>query len=264
MAGVGPLGRTLANSKMAHPIKGGSAPAPRTNVRGATPTTRAAHACQFPMPQNTEALANYGRDVKPPRALLSARSDGFRESRTLWSHGAGMSAEWEFTAIVDLNRSRLLRYALRRVDRSSVEDVVAETFSIAWRRWGERPDDGNDLYWLYGIARFVIANSDRGQRRRLRLRTRLSTERNTSIDQNPFGPSSDETAELTRLIGQLTDLDREALRLAYWEELTHSQIGLVLGCSENAIELRLRRARKELKSRLEMLPQFLDRRAVEQ
>jgi len=45
---------------------------------------------------------------------------------------------------------------------------------------------------------------------------------------------------------QLRSTDQEILRLAVWEELSHRQIGLVVGCSEATVAVRLHRARGRL------------------
>ena len=58
----------------------------------------------------------------------------------------------------------VLAYALRRVgDPEDAADVVAETFLVAWRRIDAVPD--HELPWLFGVARKVIANQRRGERR---------------------------------------------------------------------------------------------------
>ena len=69
-------------------------------------------------------------------------------------------------------------YAARRVAPEAVQDVVSETFVVAWRRYAEL--DGEPLPWLYGIARRVAANHLRGSARREALRRRLHTERPVS------------------------------------------------------------------------------------
>ena len=69
----------------------------------------------------------------------------------------------------------LLRYAARRVGPDAAPDVVADVFLVAWRRRGDLPADGA-LPWLYGVAHRIVANHQRGERRRLRLRARLAAE----------------------------------------------------------------------------------------
>src|SRR5262245_52508038 len=63
-------------------------------------------------------------------------------------------------------------YAARRCTADAVDDVVAETFAIAWRRIHDVPADV-ELPWLLGVARRVLANAYRADDRRGRLAERL-------------------------------------------------------------------------------------------
>ena len=62
-------------------------------------------------------------------------------------------------------------YVLRRAPAASAEDVIAETFLVAWRRLDSLGED--PLPWLFGVARHVMANQQRAERRRGALTDRL-------------------------------------------------------------------------------------------
>ena len=64
--------------------------------------------------------------------------------------------------------------ARRRIGADEAEDVLAETFLVAWRRRDDVPDDA--LPWLYAVAGNVLRNRTRAQRRRAALSARLATE----------------------------------------------------------------------------------------
>jgi RNA polymerase sigma-70 factor (ECF subfamily) len=49
----------------------------------------------------------------------------------------------------------------------------------------------------------------------------------------------------------LPEGDRELLALVGWEGLDHAQIATVLGCSRNAVRIRLHRARKRFRRALD-------------
>jgi RNA polymerase sigma-70 factor, ECF subfamily len=53
---------------------------------------------------------------------------------------------------------------------------MAETFLTSWRRLEEVPPGPEARLWLYGVARRVLANHHRGQRRRSALADRLRGE----------------------------------------------------------------------------------------
>ena len=61
-----------------------------------------------------------------------------------------------------------------------------------------------------------------------------------------------------RLLTTLKESDREVITLYYFEEMTSSEIGEVLGVSENTIKSRLHRARQQLKKYESMIQEVLD------
>ena len=155
----------------------------------------------------------------------------------------------EFAKVVATYRAALLRYGLRRLDdHSAAEDLVAETFVVVWRRWDLLPSRDEELFWLYGIAGRVLSNLRRSRSRSLRLEGRLASER--ELDQETPRYSKGDVEELMEALGALTADEQELIQLAYWEKLTHREIGLVLKCSEKAAGIRLSRTRKRLRDLL--------------
>ena len=131
----------------------------------------------------------------------------------------------------------VLAYALRRADPATAEDVVAETFVIAWRRMDDVPDA--PLPWLLGVARRVLANVRRGERRRSALLDRLRREPAAGAY-----PAPGEHGQVLTALASLREGDREALLLHAWEGLDHAAAGTVMGCSAGAFAVRLHRARE--------------------
>jgi RNA polymerase sigma factor (sigma-70 family) len=158
-----------------------------------------------------------------------------------------------FARVVVTNRNAIVRFGLRRLDdHSVVEDLVAETFIVVWRRFDELPPREEELFWIYGIAGKVLSNLRRSTQRSMRLETRLAAEREAGSEVPRF--SNEEIEELMQALGSLSDGDRELLQLAYWERLSYREIGIVLGCSEKAAGIRLSRARQTLRERLNQSP----------
>ena len=153
------------------------------------------------------------------------------------------------------------RYALRRSDPDTAEEVTAQVFLVAWRRRQELPDE--PLPWLYGVARRVLADQRRGASRRLRLRDRLEGETagaSAAGGEAAGGEAASGGADaglelpdrdLAGALNGLSATDREALLLRYWEELEPAQIGRVMGCSRAAAAVRLHRARARLRRALD-------------
>jgi RNA polymerase sigma-70 factor, ECF subfamily len=156
--------------------------------------------------------------------------------------------EPEFRRLYDTHGRDLMTYALRRASTpEDAADVVAETFLVAWRKVEQIPRGEEARLWLFGVARLVLANQLRGERRRGRLAERLRSEVATAMaSQSSPEAESPVMAALARLKAR----DREVLMLAAWEELEPAQIGEVLGLSAVAVRSRLHRARRRLRQEL--------------
>ncbi|MGH8947086.1 MAG: RNA polymerase sigma factor, partial [Acidimicrobiia bacterium] len=80
-----------------------------------------------------------------------------------------------FERIADEVFEPLQRYLRRRAPAHDAEDILSEVLLTVWRRIDDAPTD-NPLPWCYGVARRALANHRRGDRRRLRLVSRLGAE----------------------------------------------------------------------------------------
>jgi RNA polymerase sigma factor (sigma-70 family) len=89
--------------------------------------------------------------------------------------GIDTRAEGEFARLYDEHGRDVMAYALRRAaEPQDAADVVAETFLVAWRRLHDVPAGLDARLWLFGVARRILANHQRGERRRARLRAELA------------------------------------------------------------------------------------------
>jgi RNA polymerase sigma-70 factor (ECF subfamily) len=126
-----------------------------------------------------------------------------------------------------------------------VDDVVAETFFVAWRRIDDLPNDVRP--WLLGVARKTLSTQLRSARRRTSLVEKLSSAEPPGVVLQVDGPD-------TGLIGALQRLsatDQEVLALAAWEGLRPREAAVVLGVSPAWYRVRLHRARRRLVRELE-------------
>lgn len=141
-------------------------------------------------------------------------------------------------------------YVLRRVrEPEAAAETIAETFATLWRRFDSCPRGEELRPWLFGVARRVIANQRRGERRRTALAERLAANVDESVLE-AFRPV-DETGALARAFASLSDSDRELLSLVAWEGLTRDELAVALGTSRSVVRLRLHRARTRLRDALD-------------
>jgi RNA polymerase sigma-70 factor (ECF subfamily) len=140
----------------------------------------------------------------------------------------------------------VLAYAYRRTGPEDAEEVVAETFLIAWRRTGDLPAD--PVPWLLRTARNVIANRYRADRRGGELRARLGSQRPAAVADPAERAAGDDAVRAT--MAALPEREREALALHVWDGLSNEQAAVVLGCSRTTFAVRLHRARTRLRKQL--------------
>ena len=150
----------------------------------------------------------------------------------------------------------LRRWAHHRgINGPDADDVVAETFTIAWRRFDDIPADAA-VPWLYGVARNVARNHRRGEQRRARLARVMP--RSAPV------PAADELADalgdlnapmLREALNALNNDDREILQLVAWDGLEPTEAGIALGCSAGTARVRLFRARTRFAAALDSVTQ---------
>jgi RNA polymerase sigma-70 factor (ECF subfamily) len=153
-----------------------------------------------------------------------------------------------FEELYRADRAAVAGYVLRRAGNvEDAADALAEVFVVAWRRLDQMPAGVESRLWLYGVARRVLANQRRGERRRHALSERLRAE--ARVEDYQPAPAAD-VKELALAFGRLPERDREVLALEAWEGLDCGEIATVLGCSRNAARIRLHRARRRLHEEL--------------
>lgn len=139
--------------------------------------------------------------------------------------------------------------ARRAASREDAAEVIAETFATLWRRLDTCPANEEVRPWLFGVARRVLANQRRGERRRSALAERLIAELDSAETASALAPVSE--SRVARAFVTLSEPDREILALLAWEGLTREELSVALGASRAVVRLRLHRARRRFEAALE-------------
>ena len=136
-------------------------------------------------------------------------------------------------------------------------DLVAETFAQAWRCIGRFEDmaDGSGAPWLFGIARNLLRQYHKHNRIETAARARLGLPLNDSgvgeyddvddrISAVSMGP------RIASAMDSLPADQRLAVQLRVVDQLTYEEVAQRLGCSINAVRLRVSRALRALTTEL--------------
>lgn len=148
-----------------------------------------------------------------------------------------------FTELYEEHFEPVRRYVWRR-DPGVCEDVVSETFLVAWRRLDDVPADARP--WLIGVARNVRLNALRSARRQDSVAQRL-----LEFSTPAFFEIESVSDAVQQALGALSEADREVLLLSVWDELDRGQIARVLGTSKSNVSVRLHRARRRFADALQ-------------
>ena len=149
-----------------------------------------------------------------------------------------------FTVLYTEHHSHIRDFARRRVGSDLAQEIVAETFLVAWRRIDDTPDAPKA--WLYRIALYEIANLRRRQASALRLHNALCERRTSAETESEPHELADLAHAVAVAFETLNTRDQEILRLAAWEQLSAAEGAAVLQCSVSAYRMRLHRARSRL------------------
>ncbi|MBE2319659.1 sigma-70 family RNA polymerase sigma factor [Solirubrobacter sp. CPCC 204708] len=151
-----------------------------------------------------------------------------------------MSDRARFESLFREHYPAVLRFARRRTDAATAEDVAAETFAVAWRRLERVPAE--PLPWLY-----VVAARELSTRRRAAASDRVKASRSADVafGRDPADALGERDAVL-RAFARLSETDREALRLVAWDGLSLADGAKVAGTTRLAFAMRVSRARRRL------------------
>ena len=157
-----------------------------------------------------------------------------------------------YTPLVDRHYPSCARYARRMLGSSDdAEDVLQETFLLAFRALGRYREQNRFRAWLFRI----LVNRCRSHVRR-KVRQERRFVHDDRAQAAAVAPSEAGAALHDVLQSALDTLEpplREALLLKYGEEIPYEEMAQMTGSSISALKMRVKRARDAVRPRLEEL-----------
>jgi RNA polymerase sigma-70 factor (ECF subfamily) len=161
-----------------------------------------------------------------------------------------------FAEIFDRHAPHIQRYLARRLGRQSADDLVAETFLIAFDKRSRYQLARHDARpWLYGIATNLVGRHRREEVREYRLRNAVAPAPDT--DGHADVVAARVTAQamhrlLAAALADLNDGDRDVLLLIAWEGLAYEEVAHALAIPVGTVRSRLNRGRRLVRAALDL------------
>ncbi|MWA07417.1 sigma-70 family RNA polymerase sigma factor [Actinomadura sp. LD22] len=161
-----------------------------------------------------------------------------------------------FSEIFDRHARRLRGYVARRLGSDAADDVVAETFLIAFQCRNKHDFSRADARsWLFGIAERLVGDHRRSEMRMRRAFARSVFEplASEALDERVADVVTAEAQgpRLATALAGLNERDREPLLLRTLGGMSCEEIGDVLDIPVGAVRSRLHRARRTLRAALD-------------
>ena len=175
----------------------------------------------------------YNRDVKDNTEtnLVQAASNGDADS-------FGRLCERYYSAMVAIAYSQL-------ADCNLAEDAAQEAFFVAFRDISKLKNANHFGRWLARISRNIASDMAKARRR-----NKLFPIENCDSASNDEDKEDNNVEVVRRIISELPVKIREVIYLRYYDKMSYQQLSDILGISQEAVNGRLRRAKKLIAKKL--------------
>lgn len=156
-----------------------------------------------------------------------------------------------FQWFLDEHRDDVYRFLVAAVGAQEADDCFQETFLSAMRAYPRLRVNSNTRAWVLTIAHRKALDSYRArQRRPLPVAEPPEPRPAQPLPSQPLrsNGAAEPDAELWSEVRRLPGKQRAAVALRYAGDLSHDEIGRVLGCSEDAARRNLHEGLKKLRS----------------
>jgi RNA polymerase sigma factor (sigma-70 family) len=158
----------------------------------------------------------------------------------------------EFAALFDRHAVVIHRYLARRAGTTAADDLLAQTFLVAYeRRAGYDRSRPDARPWLFGIAANLLRRRERDEIRQYQAWARTGVDPVAADHAIRVADRVDASVGAARLAGALAKLrraDREVLLLVAWGQLSYPEVAAALDIPVGTVRSRLARARAALRA----------------
>jgi RNA polymerase sigma factor (sigma-70 family) len=158
----------------------------------------------------------------------------------------------DFTGVYERHFAEIHRYIAGRLGRDVADDIAADTFVIALRKYsGFDAGRGPLRAWLYGIATNLVAQHHRAEKRRYQAMARAWAQELTAGRQDhatSWTAAEGLQPQLAMALAGLPRQERDVLLLVALVDLSYEEISQALDIPYGTVGSRLNRARKKIRA----------------
>jgi RNA polymerase sigma-70 factor (ECF subfamily) len=154
-----------------------------------------------------------------------------------------------FAALYDRHAPRIHRFAARRLGKQAADDLLSETFTVAFERLDTYDLEREEaLPWLFGIVTTLVKKHRRVEAKLWRAqqhadRAHLITEHSDDALEADLA-----IRRLSGAIRRLSAADRDTILLYAWGDLDYEGVAMALGVPTGTVRSRINRVRRTLRA----------------
>jgi len=164
-----------------------------------------------------------------------------------WRSGDGLAA----TRLVERHAPGLARFVTGEGERDGVDEVVQDTFVRAFGAIDSFRGDSAFRTWLFTIARRLILDRRRSERRSRVVSTVQEGDAVTTFDALDTIVADESMLQVRRAVAQLSQKQREVFTLRLEQGLSYKEIAELVGSTEGAARVHYHNAMRAVKEFLD-------------
>lgn len=154
-----------------------------------------------------------------------------------------------FRQLYESSYGRVARYVQKMVgDYSLADDIVVQTYTVAWQKSATFKGQGRITTWLIGIARNIMFR----ELRKVKYHEPFEEEFGAVDSRSQFRVEKESTkAALKAALQTLKIKHREILELVFYQDFSYTEVAELVGIPVNTVKTRVFHAKQALKEVLE-------------
>jgi RNA polymerase sigma-70 factor (ECF subfamily) len=132
-------------------------------------------------------------------------------------------------------------------DPAHAEEVVQETMIAVWKSAKDYKEQSQVSSWILGIAHNKALDRARARQREPELLREIDRRASARATPEQIAQRNSQVERVRSALEKLSPEHREVMMLAFYNELSYSEIAQIVGCPEGTVKSRVYYAKEQLK-----------------